>query len=74
MVDRADVPPEDSALRTPHSTIPPTGRLLGLDFGTKRVGVAVSDVEQRFVTFWRDVELAGRPVLLVSGSRYAVTD
>ena len=37
-----------SALRTPHSALPSRGRLLGLDFGTKRVGVAVSDFEQRF--------------------------
>ena len=28
--------------------IPAHGRLLGLDFGTRRVGVAVSDVEQRY--------------------------
>ncbi|MBA3312132.1 MAG: Holliday junction resolvase RuvX [Planctomycetaceae bacterium] len=28
--------------------VPSHGRLLGLDFGTKRVGVAVSDVEQRY--------------------------
>lgn len=41
-------PPEDSALRTPHSVFPAAGRLLGLDFGTMRVGVAVSDVEQRY--------------------------
>lgn len=32
----------------PATDIPPTGRLLGLDFGTKRVGVAVSDVDQRY--------------------------
>lgn len=29
-------------------TLPSSGRLLGIDFGTKRVGVAVSDVEQRY--------------------------
>lgn len=28
--------------------IPTRGRLLGIDFGTKRVGLAVSDVEQRY--------------------------
>ncbi len=38
----------DSALRTPHSAFPTQGRLLGIDFGTKRVGVAVSDFEQRY--------------------------
>ncbi len=29
------------------SSLPTEGRLLGLDFGTKRLGVAVSDFEQR---------------------------
>jgi putative Holliday junction resolvase len=37
-----------SATPNPQSTFPSSGRLLGLDFGTKRVGVAVSDVEQRY--------------------------
>ncbi len=32
----------------PASRFPARGRLLGLDFGTKRVGVAVSDFEQRY--------------------------
>jgi putative holliday junction resolvase len=30
--------------------VPPRGRLLGLDFGTRRVGVAVSDDEQRIAS------------------------
>lgn len=37
-----------SATRNSQSDIPSSGRLLGIDFGTKRVGVAVSDVEQRY--------------------------
>lgn len=41
-------PPDDLAIRNPQSAIPAAGRLLGLDFGTKRVGVAVSDFEQRY--------------------------
>lgn len=32
----------------PLASFPTTGRLLGIDFGTKRVGVAVSDVDQRY--------------------------
>lgn len=39
---------DESAIRNSQSEIPPAGRLLGLDFGTKRVGVAVSDSEQRY--------------------------
>lgn len=50
MADKPLTPqsPTDPAPRPPHSAVPPSGRLLGLDFGTKRVGVAVSDVEQRY--------------------------
>ena len=40
--------PDRSRLPTPNAQLPASGRLLGLDFGTKRVGVAVSDVEQRY--------------------------
>lgn len=32
------------------ATIPDRGRLLGLDFGTRRIGIAVSDVEQGFAS------------------------
>jgi putative Holliday junction resolvase len=40
---------EGSETRSPSTAIvPASGRLLGIDFGTKRVGVAVSDVEQRY--------------------------
>lgn len=38
----------ESEIRNPKSEMPSVGRLLGLDFGTKRVGVAVSDFEQRY--------------------------
>ena len=50
MSDRPEPRPSsgESAIRNPQSEIPPAGRLLGLDFGTKRVGVAVSDYEQRY--------------------------
>lgn len=40
--------PGPSEVRDPKPAIPAAGRLLGLDFGTKRVGVAVSDSEQRY--------------------------
>ncbi|MCL1785697.1 MAG: Holliday junction resolvase RuvX, partial [Alphaproteobacteria bacterium] len=36
------------------ANIPQTGRLLGIDFGTKRIGVAVSDESREFV-FPRDI-------------------
>ncbi len=32
------------------SALPPTGRLLGLDPGTRRIGVALSDVERRLAS------------------------
>lgn len=32
----------------PQSAFPSHGRLLGIDFGTKRVGVAISDIDQRY--------------------------
>ena len=35
-----------SELRTPNSDIPPKGRLLGVDFGTVRVGLAVCDPDR----------------------------
>ena len=41
-------PCDQSAIRNPQSEMPSSGRLLGLDFGTRRVGVAVSDFEQRY--------------------------
>ncbi len=30
--------------------VPDRGRLLGLDFGTRRIGIAVSDEEQRIAS------------------------
>jgi putative Holliday junction resolvase len=38
---------EGSTTHTPAPTVPRHGRLLGLDYGTRRVGFAVSDEEQR---------------------------
>ena len=43
MAEDAARPPGDRA----PSSFPRAGRLLGIDFGTKRVGIAVSDSEQR---------------------------
>jgi putative Holliday junction resolvase len=40
--------PDQSAIHKLQSAISTSGRLLGLDFGTKRVGVAISDFEQRY--------------------------
>jgi putative Holliday junction resolvase len=34
----------------PVAALPTRGRLLGLDFGTRRIGIAISDVEQRFAS------------------------
>ncbi len=48
MSDENAVPADQLPSPTPNSELPSTGRLLGLDFGTKRIGVAVSDVDQRF--------------------------
>jgi len=39
---------DPTEIRDFESAIPASGRLLGLDFGTKRVGVSVSDFEQRY--------------------------
>src|SRR5579862_1856661 len=49
-------PAADSAKTVPAETgvdcrsFPSRGRLLGLDFGTRRIGIAVSDEEQRFAS------------------------
>jgi hypothetical protein len=42
--------------------------------GDQAGAMSENDVQQWFVTFRRDVELAGRPALRIGGSRYAVTD
>ena len=39
---------DQSARESAGDIFPSVGRLLGLDFGTKRIGVAISDVEQRY--------------------------
>ncbi len=39
-----------SALRTPHSAFPSAGPLLGLDYGTRRIGLAVSTPEQNLAS------------------------
>lgn len=58
------------------TTLPKRGRLLGLDLGTKTIGLALSDVERRLaspldtirrVKFSKDVEL-----LFASANRYEV--
>ena len=36
-------------------SLPPRGRLLGLDLGSKTIGIAVSDVERRFATPLRTI-------------------
>jgi putative Holliday junction resolvase len=38
------------SLSPPGGLFPPTGRLLGVDYGTHRVGLAVSDVERRIAS------------------------
>jgi putative Holliday junction resolvase len=42
--------PEHSALRTPHSKLPSAGSLLGLDYGTRRIGLAISTPEQNLAS------------------------
>ncbi len=39
--------------------LPRRGRLLGVDFGTKRIGLAVSDVERRVATSLATIERVG---------------
>lgn len=43
-----------------NSSLPSDGRLLGIDFGTKRVGVAVSDVMQKFASPLHNYQRSGR--------------
>jgi putative Holliday junction resolvase len=38
--------PPHSSLLTPHSSLPPKGALLGIDYGTKRIGLAVCDPDR----------------------------
>jgi putative holliday junction resolvase len=40
----------DRAPESPQAEVPARGRLLGLDFGTRRIGIAVCDVEQRYAS------------------------
>lgn len=69
-------------LEQPDDAIPRSGMLLGIDYGTRRVGVAVSDREQRFASplhnhqrqgiqgdtrFFRKVQQEYRPSGLVVG-------
>jgi putative Holliday junction resolvase len=37
----------DSEFRIPNSELPPKGRLLGIDYGTVRVGLAVCDTDRK---------------------------
>ena len=40
----------DSAIRNPQSAFPPTGRLIGVDFGAVRIGLAVCDPDRRIAS------------------------
>jgi putative Holliday junction resolvase len=75
MADR-DSPTSRSPNQEPVATLPGVGRLLGLDFGTKRVGVAVSDVEQRYAApltvFVRSSAKGDAAALLRLVAEYAV--
>jgi putative holliday junction resolvase len=44
------MPPSDSTLEALAACLPPKGRLLGLDLGTKTIGLALSDVERRLAS------------------------
>ncbi len=44
------MPPFDATLDSLAAGLPPKGRLLGLDLGTKTIGLALSDVERRIAS------------------------
>ncbi len=44
------MPPSDPTLEALAASLPPKGRLLGLDLGTKTIGLALSDVERRLAS------------------------
>jgi putative holliday junction resolvase len=44
------MPPFDPTLEALAAGLPPKGRLLGLDLGTKTIGLALSDVERRLAS------------------------
>lgn len=44
------MPPADPTLEALAASLPPKGRLLGLDLGTKTIGLALSDVERRLAS------------------------
>ena len=44
------MPPADATLEPLAASLPPKGRLLGLDIGTKTIGLALSDVERRIAS------------------------
>jgi len=44
------MPPSDATIEALAAGLPPKGRLLGLDLGTKTIGLALSDVERRLAS------------------------
>ena len=44
------MPPFEATLESLAAGLPPKGRLLGLDLGTKTIGLALSDVERRLAS------------------------
>jgi putative Holliday junction resolvase len=44
------MPPSDATVEVLAAALPPKGRLLGLDLGTKTIGLALSDVERRLAS------------------------
>jgi len=44
------MPPFDATIESLAAGLPPKGRLLGLDLGTKTIGLALSDVERRLAS------------------------
>lgn len=47
--------PEDLTPETFATLLPPRGALMGLDLGTKTIGLAISDVERRFASPLRTI-------------------
>ena len=53
-------------MQDPLATLPPSGKLLGLDLGTKTIGVATSDPDRRLATA---VETIARKTFTVDAAR-----
>lgn len=53
-VVKPDAGKENESFALPNFEIPETGRVAGIDFGTVRIGIAVSDPERRISSPWEN--------------------